>query len=170
MALFTSTEFNSLNDLFLDQLQDVYDAEHRMAGVLPKMAETATAMPLATAFRDHHQETERQIERLERVFELLGEKPARKSCDAMKGLISEGDEVLQAKGSPEVIDAALICAAQRVEHYEMAAYGCLRNIASRLGLTEARELLQETLNEEGEADHKLTSIADSYINTQAAKA
>lgn len=169
MALFSS-EFNSLNDLFLDQLRDVYDAEHRITEALPKMAEAAGSAPLGTAFREHLQETERQIERLERVFEIVGEKASRKSCDAMKGLVSEGDEVVKAKGSEEVIDAALIAAAQRVEHYEIAAYGTLRNLASRLGLNEARELLQETLNEEGEADHKLTNIAESYVNPQATKA
>lgn len=170
MGIFTSAEFNSLEDLFKDQLQDVYDAEHRLTEALPKMAEAADSPQLASAFREHLQETERQVERLERVFEIIGETPKRKSCDAMKGLISEGDEIISAKGSADVRDAALIAAAQRVEHYEMAAYGTLRTLASRLGHAEARELLQTTLDEEGNADHKLTDIAERAVNPQAARA
>ena len=170
MGLFSSTELKSLRCLFTDQLQDIYDAEHRLTGALPKMAEKATSPQLAQAFRDHLQETERQIERLERVFEILGEKPKRKSCAAMKGLIEEGSEVLSATGDADVIDAALICAAQRVEHYEMAGYGCLRGLAKRLNMPEAIELLQASLDEEGAADHKLTDIAELQVNPEAARA
>jgi len=170
MGIFTSQEFNSLDELFIDQLQDIYDAEHRITEALPKMADTAHSPQLATAFKSHLQETERQIERLNRVFEILGQSPKRKTCDAMKGLISEGEEIVQAKGDDDVLDAALICAAQRVEHYEMAVYGSLRNLAARLGKHEARDLLQHTLDEEGGADHTLTQIAESSINAQAAQA
>jgi ferritin-like metal-binding protein YciE len=167
MGLFTSTEFNSLEQLFIDQLQDLYDAEHRITDALPKMAEAATSPQLAQAFRDHLQETERQIERLERVFETVGQPAKRKTCDAMKGLVSEGSEVINASGDGDVRDAALIAAAQRVEHYEMAGYGTVRTFARRLGLTEAEELLQATLDEEGATDHKLTAIAESFVNPQA---
>lgn len=167
MAIFTSTEFNSLEDLFMDQLRDIYDAEHRLLDALPKMADAASNPQLSLAFKNHLEETKGHVERLERVFDIMGEKPKRKSCEAMKGLISEGEELMKAKGSDEVRDAALICAAQRVEHYEMAGYGCLRTLAGRIGKPEARERLQQTLNEEGATDHKLTEIAEASVNVQA---
>jgi ferritin-like metal-binding protein YciE len=167
MGLFTSTEFTSLEQLYIDQLQDLYDAEQRLTDALPKMAEAASSPQLAQAFRNHLQETERQIERLERVFEIAGVSPKRKTCEAMKGLISEGNEVVTATGDPDVKDAALIAAAQRVEHYEMAGYGTVRTFARRLGHHEAEELLQSTLDEEGGADHKLTAIAETLVNPQA---
>jgi ferritin-like metal-binding protein YciE len=167
MGLFTSTEFNSLEQLYIDQLQDLYDAEHRLTEALPKMADAAASPQLAQAFRDHLQETERQIERLERVFEIAGVAPKRKTCDAMKGLVSEGSEIINAAGDADVKDAALIAAAQRVEHYEMAGYGTVRTFARRLGHHEAEELLQATLDEEGAADHKLTAIAETVVNPQA---
>ncbi len=167
MGLFSSKELNSLDQLFVDQLQDIYDAEHRITEALPLMAEAADSPQLAQAFRDHLQETERQIERLERVFEIVGQKAKRKTCDAMKGLVSEGNEVINSTGSADVRDAALIAAAQRVEHYEMAAYGCVRTYARRLGYAEAEELLQATLDEEGSTDHKLTALAETIINPQA---
>lgn len=170
MGLFTSEEFNSLDELFIDQLQDIYDAEHRLVEALPKMADTADSPQLAQAFRDHLGETKLQIERLEQVFSIIGQEPKRKTCEAMKGLISEGEEILSAKGSADVRDAALICAAQRVEHYEIAVYGCLRNLAGRLGKSDAQALLQTTLDEEGSADHKLTQIAESAVNPEAARA
>jgi ferritin-like metal-binding protein YciE len=167
MGLFSSTEFNSLEQLYIDQLQDLYDAEQRLTKALPMMAEAANSPQLAQAFRDHLQETERQIERLERVFEIAGQSPQRKTCEAMKGLVSEGNEVISASGDPDVKDAALIAAAQRVEHYEMAGYGTVRTFAHRLGFHEAEELLQATLDEEGAADHKLTAIAETLVNPQA---
>ena len=109
------------------------------------------------------------MKRLERCFELLGQAPKAKTCEATKGLLAEGDEILGAKGDPHVIDAALIASAQRVEHYEMAAYGCTRNFAMRCNQTEAASLLQETLDEEGDADHALTNIAEASVNAQAAR-
>jgi ferritin-like metal-binding protein YciE len=167
MGLFTSTEFNSLEQLYLDQLQDLYDAEYRLTDALPKMAEAAASPQLAQAFRDHLQETERQIERLERVFEISGVAAKRKTCEAMKGIVHEGSEIIGSTGDPDVKDAALIAAAQRVEHYEMAGYGTVRTFARRLGHHEAEELLQATLDEEGAADHKLTAIAETLVNPQA---
>jgi ferritin-like metal-binding protein YciE len=167
MGLFSGKTLNSLEQLFIDQLQDLYDAEHRITEALPKMAEAADSPQLAQAFRDHLQETERQIERLERVFEIVGQKAKRKSCEAMKGLVTEGNEVIAMSGNADVRDAALIAAAQRVEHYEMAGYGCVRTYARRLGYTEAEELLQATLDEEGATDHKLTALAETIVNPQA---
>jgi ferritin-like metal-binding protein YciE len=167
MGLFSGKALNSLEQLFIDQLQDLYDAEHRITEALPKMAEAADSPQLAQAFRDHLQETERQIERLERVFEIVGQKAKRKACEAMKGLVTEGNEVIAMSGNADVRDAALIAAAQRVEHYEMAGYGCVRTYARRLGYTEAEELLQATLDEEGATDHKLTALAETIVNPQA---
>lgn len=168
MGIFTSETLDSFEDLFKDQLQDIYDAEHRITEALPTMADAADSADLAGAFREHLQESERQIERLERVFELLNEKPRRRTCDAMKGLIAEGEAIANAKGSADVRDAGLIAAAQRVEHYEMAGYGCLRSFAHRLNLGEAVELLQASLDEEGAADKKLTAIAEASINAETA--
>ena len=168
MGLFTSTTFDNLKDLYVDQLQDLYDAEQRLTKALPKMQEAAHSPQLKQAYGSHLKETEGQVTRLEKCFELLGESPKAKTCDAMKGLISEGDEMVNAKGDPDVKDAALIAAAQRVEHYEMAGYGCLVHFANRLGQHEAAKLLQQTLDEEGAADKKLTSIAEGSVNQKAA--
>ena len=168
MGLFSSTSFDKLEDLYLDQLQDLYDAEQRLTKALPKMQEAAHNAQLKQAFESHLTETQGQVTRLEKCFELFGQSPKAKTCDAMKGLISEGDEMVNAKGDPDVKDAALIAAAQRVEHYEIAGYGTLRNLARRIGQTQAATLLQQTLDEEGNADKKLTSIAESSVNPAAA--
>ena len=125
MALF-SAEFNSLEELFVEQLEDLYDAEKRLTEALPKMADAATAKELKQAFQNHLRETQQQVTRLETIFRQLGKEPEGKTCEAMKGLVSEGDEMIKAKGDPSVKDAALIAAAQRVEHYEMASYGTAR--------------------------------------------
>jgi ferritin-like metal-binding protein YciE len=146
MAFFTSTNLDSLDTLFYDQIQDIYDAEQRLVQALPKMAEAACNGQLRNAFEQHLAETERQVERLEQVFELTGQTPKAKTCEAMKGLISEGEEVIDATGDDDVRDAALIAAAQRVEHYEIAAYGTARTFALRLGHLRAAELLQESLD------------------------
>lgn len=167
MGLFSSKEFNSLDDLFLDQLQDLYDAEKRLCDALPKMAEAASSPQLKQAFQDHLQETKEQVNRLERIFNEIGKTAQRETCEAMKGLIREGEEMVNASGDPDVKDAALIAAAQRVEHYEIAGYGTARTFAQRLGLNHVAELLQETLNEEGAADHRLTDIAEQSVNVQA---
>ena len=159
--------FETFEDLYLDQLQDVYDAEQRLCKALPKMEEAAHSAELKQAFATHFRETEGHVERLERCFELFGKSPEAKTCDAMKGLISEGDDIISATGDPDVRDAALIAAAQRVEHYEIAAYGCLRTFAMRCGQENAAELLQETLGEEEHADRLLTQIAESNVNVKA---
>jgi len=167
MPLFTSVEFNSLNDLFVNQIEDLYDAENRLTKALPKMAEAANSSQLKQAFQQHLTETQGHVSRLETIFRELGVEPKRETCEAMKGLITEGEEMIGAKGDPEVKDAALIAAGQRVEHYEMSGYGTARTFAQRLGLTQAANLLQQTLNEEAAADKKLTAIAESSVNRQA---
>lgn len=169
MGLFTSSEFNSLDDLFVEQLQDLYDAEKRLAKALPKMEAAASSPALRAAFRDHLRETEQQINRLEQIFQQLGCEAERETCEAMKGLIAEAEEMVQAKGDPDVKDAALIAAAQRVEHYEIAGYGTVRTFAERLGHHEVARLLQETLDEEGNTDKKLTALAEQSINVKAAQ-
>jgi ferritin-like metal-binding protein YciE len=170
MGLFTNLKFDSLDDLLQEQLRDLYDAEHRLTEALPKMVDAAHNPELKQVFDQHLTETRGQVRRLEQVFSLLGWEPERSTCDAMKGLISEGDAVLSAKGDADVLDAALIAAAQRVEHYEIAGYGTVRTLAQRLGHVQAAELLQETLDEEGNADKILTEVAEQSVNVQAARA
>lgn len=170
MGLFSSKEFSTLEDLFVEQIQDLYDAENRLVDALPKMADAATSPQLKSAFKDHLTETKGQVNRLETIFSQLGKEAKRESCEAMKGLVKEAEEVVDAKGDSSVKDAALIAAAQRVEHYEMAGYGSARSFAQQLGRHDLAQLLQETLDEEGGADHKLTDIAESFANLQAAQA
>ena len=170
MPLFSSVELNSLKDLFVNQIEDLYDAENRLTKALPKMAQAANSSQLRNAIEQHLTETQGHVSRLETIFRELGVQPKRETCEAMKGLVAEGEEVIGAKGDPEVKDAAIIAAAQRVEHYEMAGYGTARTFAQRLGLTQAGNLLQQTLNEEAAADKKLTTIAESSVNVQAAGA
>ncbi|MBV8810292.1 MAG: ferritin-like domain-containing protein [Acidobacteriaceae bacterium] len=161
------TEFNSLRDLFVNQIEDLYDAENRLTKALPKMAEAASSSQLKQAFTSHLRETEGHVSRLERIFAEINIDPKRETCEAMKGLISEGEDMVGAKGDPDVKDAALIAAAQRVEHYEISGYGTARAFARRIGLTQAVNLLQQTLNEEEAADRKLNDIAESSVNVQA---
>jgi len=168
MGIFSKT-LDSLDTLFLDQIQDLYDAEQRITKALPLMAEAAHDPLLKAAFQQHLQETENQLTRLGQVFKEIGKSASGKTCEAMKGLITEGQEAISASGDPAVKDAALIAAAQRVEHYEIAAYGTARTFAKRLGKTEAARLLQQTLQEEEATDKKLTGLAESNINPQAAK-
>ena len=168
MGLFTNEKFESLNDLFIEQLQDLYDAEKRLTKALPQMADAAQNGDLKQAFQNHLQETEGHVKRLEDVFRMVGAKSKAKTCEAMKGLITEGEEMIGAKGDANVRDAALIAAAQRVEHYEIAGYGTLRTFADRLGYSDAARVLQQTLDEEGAADKKLTHIAEQNINWKAA--
>ncbi len=156
----------TFEDLLVDEIKDLYDAEHQLTKALPKMAKAATSPDLKKAFESHLQETEGHIKRLEQVFEGLGKKPTRKTCAAMKGLVEEGGEVIEEEMDPEVKDAALIGAAQRVEHYEMAGYGTVRTFAHLLGYHDLEAILQSTLDEEGAADEKLTNIA-SKINVKA---
>jgi ferritin-like metal-binding protein YciE len=156
----------SLKELFLEELKDLYSAEKQLIKALPKMAKAATAEDLQQGFLDHLEQTKGHAERLERVFELLDEKPRAKKCKAMEGLIEEGKELMAEDAEPEVMDAGLIAAAQRVEHYEIAGYGCVRTYAELLGETDARDLLQQTLNEEADTDKKLTKLAER-INLDA---
>jgi len=159
---------NSFDDLFLEQLEDLYDAEQRLVTALPKMASAAHSSSLKSAFQDHLRETQQQVSRLEQIFSLLGKSARSKTCEAMKGLVAEGSEVISASGDPDVKDAALIAAAQRVEHYEIAGYGTLRTFAQRLGRHDIAQLLQQTLDEEAAADKKLTALAERSINPKAA--
>ena len=169
MGLFTSSAaLNSFDDLFVEQLQDLYDAEQRITKALPKMAGAAHNPSLKAAFEEHLRQTENQVKRLEQVFQHLGKSAESKTCEAMKGLIEEGSEVISGEGDPHVKDAALIAAAQRVEHYEIAAYGTVRTFAQRLGKSECARLLQQTLDEEADTDKKLTALAEKAINPKAA--
>ena len=161
---------DTLRELLIDELSDLYSAEKQLLKALPKMAKAANSAELRSAFEDHLEETEGQVARLDQIFSELGEKPKRKKCKAMEGLIEEGTEVIETKGTPEVKDVALIGAAQRVEHYEMAAYGTTRAIAETLSLDNVAALLQETLDEEGQADKKLNDLATSGINEEALSA
>ena len=161
---------DSLKDLYIDELKDLYNAENQLLKALPKMARKASAPELKRAFQEHLVQTEGHVNRLEKIFKGLGEKPTGKTCKAMKGLIEEGKEIIEEDGDDSVLDAALIGAAQRVEHYEIAGYGVVRTFASLLGEEDAMGLLQRTLNEEGETDKKLTQIAESAINIEASEA
>jgi ferritin-like metal-binding protein YciE len=161
-------KMNSLADLMVEQLQDVYDAEHQIVEALPKMVKAASSTELKSAFEEHRGQSQQHIKRLEDVFKMVGQTPKRKTCKAMKGLITEGDEMIEANASATVRDAGLIAAAQRVEHYEMAGYGTLRTFAHQLGHTDAAQLLQETLDEEEVTDKKLSQLANT-INIEAVK-
>lgn len=167
MGLFGNTTFNDLNDLFVQQIEDLYDAEKRLVDALPKMRDAATAPALKDAFDTHLAETRQHARRLEQIFGQLGIDPTRETCAAMKGLIKEGQDMIDADGDPAVKDAALIAAAQRVEHYEVAGYGTVRRLARQLGLGEVADTLQMTLIEEGNADERLTAIAESAVSVGA---
>jgi ferritin-like metal-binding protein YciE len=158
---------DSLHDLYVDELKDLYNAENQLLKALPKMAKRASAQALKAAFTEHLEVTRTQVERLDQIFTELGTSPKGKKCKAMEGLIAEGAEVIAEDGDPAVVDAALIACAQRVEHYEMAGYGCVRTFAARLGYESAAALLQQTLDEEGAADKTLTDLAEYVINAEA---
>ena len=159
----------NLQDLYIDQLRDLYSAEQQILVALPKMVAAASDSELRKKFEKHEGETRRQADRLMEIFDDLGLSPAGHHCRGMEGLLLEGDEVLQRRGQipNEVMDAALICTAQRVEHYEIAGYGCVRTFADLLGLDKHSKLLQKTLDEEGRTDHLLTDVAEGHINQEA---
>ncbi|HEV3163629.1 MAG TPA: ferritin-like domain-containing protein [Isosphaeraceae bacterium] len=157
----------SLRELFVSELKDLYSAENQILKALPKMAKAASTPELRSAFEEHLEQTRGHVERLEQIFETLGTSPKGKKCKAMEGLIEEGKEMLEADAEEAVRDAGLIAAAQRVEHYEMAGYGCVRTYARLLHDEQAATLLQETLNEEEETDRKLTQLAESTVNVGA---
>jgi ferritin-like metal-binding protein YciE len=157
----------TLRDLFIETLRDVHHAEGQLVKALPKMAKTASNADLAGAFESHLEETKGHVERLDRVFDAIGEKARGKKCKAMEGLIEEGKEWIDEHAEPDVMDAGLIAAAQKVEHYEIATYGCLCTWAKQLDLDDAVSLLGQNLDEEKAADEKLTGLAESHINAQA---
>lgn len=161
-------EMETLRELFVDELKDLYSAEKQLVRALPRMAKNATNPKLKKAFRDHLRETQQQVKRLERVFRILDERPGGKKCVGMEGLIEEAKELLQEKPDEEVLDAGLISKAQHVEHYEMAGYGTVRSYALTLGETEVARLLGQTLKEEKAADVLLTKLAEGSINIEAA--
>lgn len=158
---------HKVNELFLAEIQDTYDAEQQLIKALPKMIEHATSPKLAKAFQNHLSETEQQVKRLEQIFQILDVTPKRKTCEAMKGLIAEAKDLVENYGNTPFIDAALIAAGQKVEHYEMASYGCLATWAKVLKLdSKVIDLLKQTLQEEKNADQTLTTIAESEINAE----
>ena len=163
-------KLDSLNELFLEELADIYDAENQLIKALPKMAKAAQHPELKQAFQNHLDATKGQVDRLDSIVDRLGRSLPRKTCKGMKGLIDEGDEMAKKSGDPSVIDAGLIGAAQRVEHYEIAAYGCARTYAEMIGDQQAVTLLQQSLDEEKEADDTLNRIALRTVNVDAAHA
>ena len=158
---------DTLHGLFLDELKDLYSAENQLLKALPRMAKAASHADLKAAFTDHLAVTQKQVERLDAIFAGLGASPKGKKCKAMEGLIAEAKEVLGEDGEESVLDAALIACAQRVEHYEMAGYGCVRTFAKLLGYADAERLLQETLDEEEAADQALSTLAEAVVNPDA---
>ena len=159
-------QHNALMELYIEELKDLYDAENRLVKAIPKMAKAASSHKLRSGFEEHLEQTRGQVDRLKEIFDNLGEKPTGKKCAGMVGIIKEGEEIMEEDFEGEVMDAALISAAQRVEHYEIAAYGCVRTWADLLGENEASALLEKTLEEEKETDEKLTQLAEE-INVQA---
>jgi ferritin-like metal-binding protein YciE len=162
-----ASKMSTLEDLFVDLLKDLYSAEKQLVKALPKLAKNAQAPDLQRAFQEHLRQTENHVERIDRIFSDLEGSPRGKKCVGMEGLIEEGNELLQEDAEPEVLDAGLIAAAQKVEHYEIASYGTARAWAERLGYDKAARLLQQTLEEESMANEKLTRIAESHINVEA---
>ena len=160
-------KIESMEDLFLEQIEDLYDAERRLVKALPKMAKASTSTTLRQAFESHLLETEGHVGRLETIFRLLNKDAKGQTCDAMKGLVSEGEDVVSNIDESPLRDAGLIAAANRVEHYEIAAYGSARIFAQTLGLEQAAGLLEQTLQEEKKADQKLTQLAESMVNEEA---
>jgi len=160
-------KLDTLKKLYLEELRDLYSAETQLVKALPKMVKGASSAELKRAFESHLEQTEEHIERLDEIFNRLDEKPTGKTCKAMKGLIEEGSEMLEQEGDESVIDAGLIGAAQRVEHYEIASYGTVRTFADLLGEDDAAGLLQQTLDEEGETDKELSQLAEGIVNEEA---
>jgi ferritin-like metal-binding protein YciE len=161
---------NPLEELLVDELKDIYSAESQIVRALPKMAKAASAPDLKRAFERHLEETRRQVERLDQIGDTLDIKLTGKKCKGMEGLIEEGKEIMEEDFDENAIDAGLIGAAQKVEHYEIAAYGTARTHATLLGYNKIARLLQQTLNEEGATDKKLTQLAESIINVEAVQA
>lgn len=161
-------KMKTLEDALYDEMRDIYHAEKQLTKALPKMAKHATSDKLREGFEEHLEQTKNQIGRLEQAFEALGKKASPKPCEAMKGLLKEGEELMEEDAEPEVMDALLIAAAQKVEHYEIATYGTLCQWAERIGQTQVKKLLGENLDEEEATDKKLTKLAKGGINKKAA--
>lgn len=160
-------KLDTLEQLYISELRDLYSAENQLVKALPKMARAASSDELRTAFEKHLEQTKQHVERLEQIFEQLDESPKGKTCRAMKGLIEEGSEILEEDGEESVLDAGIIVAAQKVEHYEIAGYGSVRTFANLLGQDEAAELLQSTLDEESDTNENLNQLAENIVNPEA---
>jgi ferritin-like metal-binding protein YciE len=163
-------KMTTLDEVLADELKDIYSAENQLIKALPKMAKAAESDDLRKAFEKHLEQTRVHAQRIEEICSDLSTKPRGKRCVGMEGLIEEGKEIMQQDVEPDVLDAALIGAAQRVEHYEIAGYGCARTYAKMLGRSGQAALLQRTLEEEGETDHRLTALAETVVNVDALKA
>ncbi len=162
-------KLESLNDLYLAELKDLYSAEDQIIDALPKIIDKVHSPGLRQALESHLEETRGHVSRLEQVFEMSGQPAKKQKCKGMAGLLDEGDELIGTDAAPAVRDAAIIAACQRVEHYEIAAYGTVRTYADQLGLTRAASVLQQTLDEESAADEKLTSLANQSVNMEATR-
>lgn len=161
---------NDLKNLFIDQLQDMYDAEHRLTEAIPKKIEAAKSEELKDGLKKHLEETKQQVKRLEQVFDKVGSSAKRNTCEGTKGLIEEAEALINDFKGSDALDAAIVCAAQKVEHYEIASYGCLRSWAKTLGLSEAEDLLAESLQEEKHANETLNEVAKAQANLEASGA
>ncbi len=162
-----AAKHKELNDLFLDTLKDIFHAEKQLLRALPKMARAANSDELRQAFETHKEETQGQVERLEQVFEILGKRASGKPCEAMQGLVAEGQEIMEEFKDSDALDAGLISSAQAIEHYEISRYGTLRTWAQQLGMDDAANLFEATLEEEKKTDQLLTEIAESSANQEA---
>lgn len=158
-----ATTMNTLQDLFVEQLSDLYSAETQLINALPKMAQATSSKDLQKAFETHLTQTQEHVERLDQVFNQTGLKRMNEKCKGMEGLIKEGEQAIKMQGDPKVRDAGLIAAAQRIEHYEIAGYGTVRTYADQLGFDDAKDLLQKTLDEEGKTDQLLTKLAEGGL-------
>jgi ferritin-like metal-binding protein YciE len=163
-------KLDSLHELYVHELKDLYNAEQQILRALPKMADNASSPELRTAFEEHLDQTRGHLDRLEQIFQKLDEPAMGQKCKGLEGIIVGGEDMMDEDAPPAVADAALIGAAQRVEHYEIAVYGTVRNYARRLGFQDQARLLQQTLQEESETDRRLTTLAESYINEEAKSA
>lgn len=161
---------NSMQDLAIYKLQAIYDAENQALQAYPQIIDAVSSSQLKQALQQHVQQTQQQVQRLEQIFQQMGQTPASQPCVSMQGLIEEGQQLIQQGGAPEVLDAAIIGAAQAIEHHEIAAYGTARTIAQELGLMEAAQLLEQTLEEEKQTDAKLTQLAEQNVNQKAKQA
>lgn len=165
-------KFNTLHDLFISELKDLYSAEKQIVRALPKMAKAASSSELQDAFQEHLQQSKNHIDRLDEIFDMLQVSSRNKKCKGIEGIIEEGQELIskgKTNSNPDALDAGIVAAAQKVEHYEIAGYGTVRTYASMLGHDKAANLLQQTLDEEKETDQKLTLLAETMINVEAAQ-